>query len=218
MLMEQRTKAVNKMRTPTTRCHVTVPLMCGSTSRSCSRRVPNVRWNSTYLMLKSLLPHKDPFTTFIQANYPRGENSELLITEEHWLLLKKYLCFLNCSMVLLLYCLVFTILQLMLHYLVKIAIHLNNYSNDIHLRNVIQPMIEKYNKYWRDIPLLYSFAFILDPRAKMKGFAKVLRKLMNLHTKVLRKLMNPTMLTRLALELGLLIFSISMRRNMELLG
>jgi len=45
---------------------------------------------------------------------------------------------------------------------------------------VIQPMIDKYNKYWRDIPLLYSFAFILDPRAKMKGFAKVLRRLMNL--------------------------------------
>jgi len=41
-------------------------------------------------------------------------------------------------------------------------------------------MIDKYNKYWRDIPLLYSFAFILDPRAKMKGFAKVLRRLMNL--------------------------------------
>ena len=36
---------------------------------------------------------------------------------------------------------------LMLHYLVKIAIHLKNYSNDIHLRNVIQPRIEKYNKY-----------------------------------------------------------------------
>ena len=29
-----------------------------------------VRWNSTYLMLKSLLPHKDPITTFIHANYP----------------------------------------------------------------------------------------------------------------------------------------------------
>jgi hypothetical protein len=41
-------------------------------------------------------------------------------------------------------------------------------------------MQEKYNKYWRDIPLLYSFAFILDPRAKIKGFTKVLRKLMNL--------------------------------------
>jgi hypothetical protein len=41
-------------------------------------------------------------------------------------------------------------------------------------------MVDKYNKYWRDIPLLYSFAFILDPRAKMKGFSKVLRKLMDL--------------------------------------
>jgi hypothetical protein len=59
---------------------------------------------------------------------------------------------------------------LMLHYLVKIAIHLKNYGNDIHLRTVIQPMIDKYNKYSRDIPLLYSFAFILDSRAKMKGF------------------------------------------------
>jgi hypothetical protein len=48
------------------------------------------------------------------------------------------------------------------------------------IRPVIQPMIDKYNKYWRDIPLLYPFAFILDPRAKMRGFAKVLRRLMNL--------------------------------------
>jgi hypothetical protein len=45
---------------------------------------------------------------------------------------------------------------------------------------VIQPMIDKYNKYWRNIPLLYSFAFILDPRAKMKGFSRVLGMLMNL--------------------------------------
>jgi hypothetical protein len=38
-------------------------------------------------------------------------------------------------------------------------------------------MIDKYNKYWRDIPLLYSVAFILDLRAKMKGFTRVLRRL-----------------------------------------
>ena len=31
----------------------------------------DIRWNSTYLMLKHLLPHKEPFTTFIHANYPR---------------------------------------------------------------------------------------------------------------------------------------------------
>jgi hypothetical protein len=38
-------------------------------------------------------------------------------------------------------------------------------------------MIDKYNKYWRTIPELYYIAFVLDPRAKIKGFNKVLRKL-----------------------------------------
>ena len=66
---------------------------------------------------------------------------------------------------------------LMIHYLVKIAMHLKNYANDNQIRPVVQPMIDKYNKYWRDIPLLYSFAFILDPRAKMKGFIRVLKGL-----------------------------------------
>jgi len=41
-------------------------------------------------------------------------------------------------------------------------------------------MIDKYNKYWKNIPDLYSIAFILDPRAKIKGFTKVLRKLNSL--------------------------------------
>lgn len=36
---------------------------------------------------------------------------------------------------------------LMIHYLVKIALHLKNYANDSHIRPVVQPMIDKYNKY-----------------------------------------------------------------------
>jgi hypothetical protein len=32
-----------------------------------------VRWNSTYLMLKHLFPHKTPFTTFMHAHYPTTE-------------------------------------------------------------------------------------------------------------------------------------------------
>ena len=35
----------------------------------------------------------------------------------------------------------------------------------------------KFLKYWQDIPLLYSFAFILDPRAKMRGLFRVLELL-----------------------------------------
>jgi len=37
--------------------------------------------------------------------------------------------------------------SLMIHYPVKIAMHLKNYTNNNHIRPVVQPMIDKYNKY-----------------------------------------------------------------------
>jgi hypothetical protein len=43
--------------------------------------------------------------------------------------------------------------------------------------NIVTPMKLKFLKYWQNIPLLYSFAFILDPRAKMRGFHNVLQLL-----------------------------------------
>ncbi|XP_039841151.1 zinc finger BED domain-containing protein RICESLEEPER 2-like [Panicum virgatum] len=100
---------------------------------------------------KFQLDMESSFTTFIQAQYPR---SEVTLSGVYY-----------------------PTSPLMIHYLVKIDLHLKNYANNIHIRSVVQPMIDKYNKYWRDIPLLYSFAFILDPRAKMKGFTRVLRRL-----------------------------------------
>ena len=39
------------------------------------------------------------------------------------------------------------------------------------------PMRLKFLKYWQKIPLLYSFAFILDPRAKIRDFHNVLQLL-----------------------------------------
>jgi hypothetical protein len=42
-------------------------------------------------------------------------------------------------------------------------------------------MKSKFLKYWREIPILYAFAFILDPRAKMRGFHKVLQRLSTLN-------------------------------------
>ncbi|XP_039841952.1 zinc finger BED domain-containing protein RICESLEEPER 2-like [Panicum virgatum] len=138
-----------------------------------------VRWNSTYLMLKHLFPHKSPFTTFIQAQYPRDKGEPLLLTEDHWMVAQKVLSFLELfyDATVTLSGVYYPTSPLMIHYLVKIALHLKNYANDVHIRSVVQPMIDKYNKYWRNLPLLYSFAFILDPRAKMKGFSRVLRRL-----------------------------------------
>ena len=46
-----------------------------------------------------------------------------------------------------------------------------------HVFEIANPMKDKFLAYWSDIPMLYSFAFILDPRAKIKGFTSVLRLL-----------------------------------------
>jgi hypothetical protein len=82
-------------------------------------------------------------------------------------------------MILLLFCLVcyYPTAPLMLHQILKIARHLNAFENDTLLRQVVVHMKDKYFKYWRDIPILYAFAFILDPRAKMRGFHKALPRL-----------------------------------------
>jgi hypothetical protein len=40
----------------------------------------DVRWNSTYLILKHILPYKDTFSVFIHTNY-RGDT---LLTPDHW--------------------------------------------------------------------------------------------------------------------------------------
>jgi hypothetical protein len=61
---------------------------------------------------------------------------------------------------------------LILHHIIEIAAHLNKYENDNLLRSMVAPMKDKFLKYWRDMPILYSIAFIMDPRAKVRGFNK----------------------------------------------
>jgi hypothetical protein len=74
----------------------------------------------------------------------------------------------------------YPIALLMLHHLIDIAIHLNQYENDHLLRNSVLPIKAKFAKYWNCIPMLYSFVFVLDPRAKMRGYHKALILISNL--------------------------------------
>jgi hypothetical protein len=62
---------------------------------------------------------------------------------------------------------------LMMHAIIEIDDHLNQYENDDKLREVVVPMKTKFLKYWGIIPLLYFYAFILDPRAKLNGFTSM---------------------------------------------
>jgi hypothetical protein len=62
-----------------------------------------------------------------------------------------------------------------MHNLIEIISHLHESEKDIDLFPIVYPMKLKYLKYWKDIPLLYSFAFILGPRGKMRGKFNVLQ-------------------------------------------
>ncbi|XP_072148536.1 zinc finger BED domain-containing protein RICESLEEPER 2-like [Setaria viridis] len=137
----------------------------------------DVRWNSTYLMLKHLLPYKNVFSVFISAHYVH--NGQPLLTENHWVIAEKILLFLEIfyDSPVALSGVYYPTSPLMLHHIIEIAGHLHGQDSDPLLRNIVVPMKLKFLKYWQNIPLLYSFAFILDPRAKVRGFHNVLQLL-----------------------------------------
>ncbi|PVH35399.1 hypothetical protein PAHAL_7G172100 [Panicum hallii] len=54
-----------------------------------------VRWNSTYLMLKHVIPYKSTFSVFLQTHYPRGQGDPIFLTEAHWYVGEKILEFLE---------------------------------------------------------------------------------------------------------------------------
>jgi hypothetical protein len=140
----------------------------------------DVRWNSTYLMLKHLLPYKDTLSVFIHTNY-RGVSGTLL-TPDHWYVVEHILQFFEQFYLstLSLSGIYYPTAPLMMHVIIEIDDHMNQFENDSLLRDVIVPMKTKLLKYWLNKPLLYSFAFILDPRAKLTGFNNALQVLSEL--------------------------------------
>jgi NADPH-dependent 7-cyano-7-deazaguanine reductase QueF len=54
-----------------------------------------VRWNSTYLILKHLVPYKKTFVVFMDTNYPRKPGDPNLLTNSHWYVAEKLLEFLE---------------------------------------------------------------------------------------------------------------------------
>jgi hypothetical protein len=119
---------------------------------------------------------------FIQTHYPRGEGEPMLLTKSYWYVAEHILTFLELfyDSTVALSSVHDPTSPLILHHIIKIAAHLNNYENDSLLRDVVVPMKDKFLKYWRDIPMLYSIAFILDPRSKIRGLNNALVLLDNL--------------------------------------
>jgi hypothetical protein len=134
----------------------------------------DVRWNATYLMLKHLVPYSEVFFVFINSNYGTA-----LLSPAQWHVAGKILEFLEVfyDSTVTLSGVYYPTSPLMLHHVLEIATHLHACERDVNLRPFVYPMQHKFIKYWKDIPLLYSFAFILDPRAKLRGMQRVLHLL-----------------------------------------
>jgi len=143
-----------------------------------------IRWNSTYLMLHSLLEHRVQFTEFVNARY-KTDNGEPLLNGGLWHIAEVLTEFLElfyestCALSGVYY----PTSPLMVHHILDIAQHLQAWENDALLQSTIVKMKLKYLKYWSQVPLLYAFAFILDPRAKLDGFSNVL-SLLNAATNI----------------------------------
>jgi hypothetical protein len=142
----------------------------------------DVRWNSTYLMLKHLIPYKSTFYVFIQTHYHPREECATLLTDEHWYVGEKILEFLErlYDSTVVMSSVYYPTSPLISHHILHINKHMNMYDNDNLLRPVVVPMKDKFLKYWGTIPYLYAFALILETRAKMRGFNNVLALLSQL--------------------------------------
>jgi hypothetical protein len=113
------------------------------------------------------VPYKNTFSVYISANYQAA--GESLLREDHWYVAEHMLNFLRLFYlsIVSLSGVYYPTYPLMMHPIIEIADHLNQYENDDKLREVVVPMKTKFMKYWGTIPLLYSYAFILVPRAKL---------------------------------------------------
>ncbi|KAA1095215.1 hypothetical protein PGT21_050224 [Puccinia graminis f. sp. tritici] len=125
------------------------------------------RWNSTYLMLKSALPYREAFSflSIQDSGYTHCP------TPNEWdeiLAMKDFLSIFNTA----------TLNLGMTHHptahvlyknMVKIENHLKQAANGgpDHIANLINPMEQKFNKYWEVMKDFAEIAVVFDPRYKI---------------------------------------------------
>ena len=64
--------------------------------------------------------------------------------------------------------------NLVLHSICSIATCFKQYRDNELLKQVLEKIEAKFNKYWSTIPYLYSFSFNLDPHIRTNGLFDIL--------------------------------------------
>ncbi|KAJ1270100.1 hypothetical protein BS78_06G028600 [Paspalum vaginatum] len=114
----------------------------------------DVRWNSTYLMLKHLVPYQSTFSVWIQTNHPRKEDGSILLTPNHWAIAEKLLSFLELFYIstVALSGVYYPTSLLMLHHILKIARHLTKMRGFHKVLQKLQVLLGiDYSKFPSDI-------------------------------------------------------------------
>ncbi|KAH9768720.1 putative AC transposase [Citrus sinensis] len=125
------------------------------------------RWNSTFLMLDSVLYYKNAFC-HLQLSDSNYKNCP---SEEEWGKIEKIGKFL--SMFYEITCIFSgskyptSNLYFPKVFVTKVALDQLLCSEDVYMKTMAQKMIEKFEKYWYDFCTILAIAVILDPRYKM---------------------------------------------------
>ena len=132
----------------------------------------SIRWNSTYIMIRDLIRDKQMFTTFVNAN----SHGTIFLCDADWDIANMVMQFLEVlyDATNILSGVYYPTTPLLVHQIYFLADHLKAHENDPKLREAVKKMKAKFIKYWKEIPDLCAFAFILDPRAKIEGFGDAL--------------------------------------------
>ena len=132
------------------------------------------RWNSTYLMLQSLISFRDVFT--IWYNNERRQN---VLGDGHWddatvlctFLQVFYTATTNLSASLR------PTSPYVMHEPILIGEVLKTYKRHQQLGTTIAAVVEKFLKYFYPLPHLYAFSVLLDPRSRVPGLKTFLKLL-----------------------------------------
>src|SRR5579862_9877567 len=123
-----------------------------------------IRWNSTYLMLKSALPYGKEITSFYNLNTANNPGCEKL-TDGDWYVANVFVEFLKVfyDATVELSGVYYHTSPLALHKLYDMADLLKQYSENLTVASAVSHMQKKFIKYWGEIPLLYAFGIVIDP-------------------------------------------------------
>ncbi|KAK3229454.1 hypothetical protein Dsin_001335 [Dipteronia sinensis] len=129
-----------------------------------------VRWNSTYLMLKSALQFAELITSFYNVNTANDTRHEKL-TDGDWYVATVFVEFLKVfyDVTVELSGVYYPTSPLAILKLYDMADVLRQYSENVMVASAVVAMQKKFEKYWGKIPLLYALGIIVDPRFRFNG-------------------------------------------------